>query len=168
MSHDLSLWTACNLIARATSFSYFSAVVLTAEMIATPVSGAIMIVDPWIPYLAASGIELLAFVIACLFTRETLRRPTGASAVDSSLPLSTRKEGSFGRLLVNRLKENLNMVKQSTLFVRSSLNITLLVLVFFVATLSRNAMTLLLQYATKKYHWSYSRVRGPKLFRDSC
>lgn len=159
---------APNLVGRATSFSYFSAVVLTAEMTATPISGAIMMADPWIPYLGSSGIELLAFLVACLFTRETLRQPTGAPAVDLSRPASARKERSFGRLLMNRLKEKWNMAKESTLFVRSSLNVTLLVLVFFVATLSRNAMTLLLQYATKKYHWSYSQVRGQKVMRNSC
>jgi hypothetical protein len=38
-----------------------------------------------------------------------------------------------------------------------------ILLVFSVATLSRQAIALLLQYATKKYHWSYSKVNSSPL-----
>jgi hypothetical protein len=59
---------------------------------------------------------------------------------------------------VAKMSDSLTLIKESTQFLSSNLNVSLLLLVFFVATLSRQAMALLLQYATKKYHWSYSKV----------
>ncbi|KUL91414.1 hypothetical protein ZTR_01496 [Talaromyces verruculosus] len=150
---------------RATSFFYFSAVVLTAEILATPISGLTMTEDPWLPFLLSSGVEFLALVVAILFAPETLclMRPKSSGAsrsstTDSDESTTPTKEIPFVRTVVAKITDSLNLIKESTHFLSTNLNVGLLLLVFFVATLSRQAMALLLQYATKKYHWSYSKA----------
>jgi hypothetical protein len=69
----------------------------------------------------------------------------------------------FVRTVVAKISDSLNLIIESTYFLSTNLNVSLLLLVFFVATLSRQAMALLLQYATKKYHWSYSKVSPTSL-----
>ncbi|OKL60951.1 hypothetical protein UA08_03240 [Talaromyces atroroseus] len=147
----------------ATSFFYFSAVVLTAEIVATPISGITMAGNPWIPFLASSGVEFLAVVVAIFFAPETLHfgRLKSMDAIHSSLnnnENTTTKEQPLLKTVMVKVSHSLELFKESTNFLLSSLNVSLLLLVFFVATLSRQAMALLLQYATKKYHWSYSRA----------
>lgn len=150
---------------RATSFFYFSAAVLTAEIVATPISGLTMTGNPWIPFLASSGVEFVAVVVAILFAPETLHsfrnkpveRPR--SSTNNSNETTSTKEIPFARTVVAKIWDTLKLLKESTYFLSSNLNVSLLLLVFFVATLSRQAIVLLLQYATKKYRWSYSKVR---------
>lgn len=150
---------------RATSFFYFSAVVLTAEIVATPISGLTMTENPWLPFLLSSGVEFLAVVVAILFAPETLplMRPksgatTRSSTTDSIESTTPTKEMPFVRTVVAKISDSLKLIIESTHFLSTNLNVSLLLLVFFVATLSRQAMALLLQYTTKKYHWSYSGV----------
>lgn len=151
---------------RVTSFFYFSSVALVAEIVATPISGLTMTKDPWVPFLASSGMELLAVILALLFAPETLHFiknlsfDTPLSSADNSESIPA-KEPSFARLWVDRLWGGLKKTRELTHFVWENLNITLVLLVFLAATLSRQAMALLLQYATKRYHWTYSRVRSP-------
>ncbi|RAO65443.1 uncharacterized protein BHQ10_001455 [Talaromyces amestolkiae] len=87
--------------------------------------------NPWLPFLLSSGVEFLAVIIALIFAPETLP--------STKAPLSS----------INVENEDTPSNKEE---------MSLLLLVFFVATLSRQAMALLLQYATKKYHWSYSKA----------
>jgi hypothetical protein len=121
--------------------------------------------DPWLPFLLSSGVEFLAVVVAILFAPETLpvMRPKsggtpGSSTTDSDESTTPLKEMPFIRTVVAKLSDSLKLIIESTHFLSTNLNVSLLLLVFFVATLSRQAMALLLQYATKKYHWSYSKV----------
>lgn len=150
---------------RATSFFYFSAVVLTAEIVATPISGLSMTENAWLPFLLSSGVEFLAVVVAILFAPETLplMRPKSSgtprsSTTDSYESIPPTKELPFVRTVMAKISDSLNLIIESTHFLSTNLNVSLLLLVFFVATLSRQSMALLLQYATKKYHWSYSKV----------
>lgn len=151
---------------RATSFFYFSAVVLTAEIVATPISGLTMTENPWLPFLLSSGVEFLAVIVALLFAPETLpstKAPLSSINVENEGTPSNKEEMSFVRTIVARISNSFALIKESTHFLSTNLNVSLLLLVFFVATLSRQAMALLLQYATKKYHWSYSKVLHPLL-----
>jgi hypothetical protein len=146
------------MLVRATSFFYFSAVVLTAEIVATPISGLTMTGNPWIPFLASSGVEFLAVVVALLFAPETLHFKSETLHSNDSNENSSTKDTPFVETVLAKISDSLQLIKESTYFLASSLNVSLLLLVFFVATLSRQAMVLLLQYATKKYHWSYGKV----------
>jgi hypothetical protein len=151
---------------RVTSFFYFSSVALVAEIVATPISGLTMTKDPWVPFLASSGMELLAVIVALLFAPEThhfvnnLSFAMPSPSTDTSEPIPTKKP-SFVRLWADKLWGNLKKTRELTHFVWKNLNITLVLLVFLAATLSRQAMALLLQYVTKRYRWTYSKVSFP-------
>src|SRR5689334_22523330 len=103
------------MIDRARSFFYFSAVVLTAEIVATPISGLTMTGNPWIPFLASSGVEFLAVVVAFLFAPETLRfkSETPISSTNSS---NSTKDMPFVRIVVAKLSDSLQLIKESTYF----------------------------------------------------
>ncbi|EED14011.1 hypothetical protein TSTA_102410 [Talaromyces stipitatus ATCC 10500] len=60
------------------------------------------------------------------------------------------------------LRDNLRLINALTYFLSSDLNVTFLLLVSFAVTLSGQA-TALLQYTTRKYHWSYSKIKHTSL-----
>jgi hypothetical protein len=128
--------------------------------------------DPWVPFLASSGMELLAIIVALLFAPEThhfVNNPSFAMprpSTDNSGPIPT-KEPPFVRLWADKLWGSLKKTRELTHFVWKNLNITLVLLVFLAATLSRQAMALLLQYVTKRYNWTYSKVRFPSKVKPS-
>jgi hypothetical protein len=129
-----------------------------------PISGATMMVNPWIPFLGSSALEFIAIIVAFLITPETLlmvKIPSEAlpSIINSENTAPAGITKSFTRALADEIWDNLKKTNKSTHFVWDNFNTSLVLLVFFVASLSRQSMGLLLQYATKKYHWSYSKVR---------
>jgi hypothetical protein len=119
--------------------------------------------NPWVPFLASSSMELLAFIVALLFAPETnhlVNNPSFAipPSNDTRTSISAKE---LPKLLAEKLSGSLKKAKEMTGLVWKSLKIILIFLVFLAATLTRQAMALLLQYVTKRFHWTYGKVRSP-------
>lgn len=58
--------------------------------------------------------------------------------------------------IISKLRE----FKKSTQFIWKDLNVCLAILIFFVSFVSKQSSNILMQYASKKFHWSIAQVRG--------
>jgi hypothetical protein len=134
--------------------------VLFAEMVAPLLSAHLMKHGDWYPILLALGIQQVGVFIACVFP-ETLHLrdlPEPRDDVSETIELRTKEEG-FG------LRAQLRNFQDALLFLRRDLTIALVVLVFVANTLGRQALTLLIRYASKRYNWEIKKAAYLLSFR---
>lgn len=136
-----------------------------AEIVATPISAVMMSTDPWLPYLVGLAIILIFFPLLFLVpetieeAREKARKTLATG--DHHLPeaLEPPSKGTLFATIYSRVQTFL----QSTQFMWRNSNVLLTLLAVFVGILSKQSTSLLLQYASAKYHWSIARVSSPSL-----
>ncbi|KAK3940612.1 major facilitator superfamily domain-containing protein [Diplogelasinospora grovesii] len=149
---------------RATIFFQLNSVFLVSEMIAGPLAGIMMEKSPWPPLAVALALLLLANLSVLLFPETLeLHQPRGQEARqqerggpcqngnDDSRDLKAACVQRLARKAIDGLAEVWGFVlgNQSLAFLMTSL-------VFVI--LGRFVQELLLQYATKRYGWTWSRA----------
>lgn len=137
-------------LTRTSAFSAFSAAVLISEAIATPISASLMSISPWLPYMIAFAMSFVGLFVA-LWLPETLK---GKSVLTDDQPSINEDHESDHGLLAH-----LQKLREVGDFVRKNLNVFLILLCFFVASLGRQAIPLILQYGPKRFGWTIAKVR---------
>lgn len=133
---------------RTTIFLYLTASVLVAEMIAPIVAARLMEKGDWLPLLLALAIQQIGVTIA-LFFPETLHLrdlPEPQDETNQSIELMP-KGGHF------TLKAQMRNFRVAYAFLRSDWTLGLVVFSFMANRLGRQAITLLIRYASKRYGW---------------
>lgn len=134
---------------RTTIFLYLTASVLVAEMCAPLMAAKLMEKGDWLPLLLALAIQQIGICIAFFFP-ETLHLrdlPEPEDNVDQSVELHPLKGGHF------TLRAQLQNFRVAYIFLRSDFQLGLVVFSFMANRLGRQAMTLLVRYASKRYEW---------------
>jgi len=135
---------------------------LVSELLAVLLSAPLININPWIPFLAGSGLYLIGLCLTAFWVAENfklvdrIQRPP-EDALNGIVSEEESEEEYAGSIRV-RLREGLSQLSHAAQWVRRNLNILLVLSSFFVAQLGRQAVTILLQYATKKFTWTYSQV----------
>ncbi|KAF1968015.1 MFS transporter-like protein [Bimuria novae-zelandiae CBS 107.79] len=145
---------------RTTIFLYLTASVLIAEMCAPIMASTLMQKGVWFPLLLALAIQQVGVTIGVFFP-ETLHLrdlPEPRDAEDVSIELQTKGEG-------HGFKVQLKHFKSALLLLTSDLTLTLVVCLFVVNRLGRQATTLLIRYASKRYNWEISKAAYLLSFR---
>jgi hypothetical protein len=137
---------------RTSTFVYLSASILVAELIAPIMAAKLMVYGNWIPLLLALAIQQAAICIVFLFP-ETLHlrdlpEPKDQEEVER-IELATR-----GKDLGHGLKAQLANFKDAYAFVKQDLTLALVVFTFLANRLGRQAISLLIRYASKRYSWT--------------
>lgn len=130
---------------------------------ATPISAVMMSTDPWLPYLA--GVAVIVIFLPLLFlipetieeAREKARKTLATEDHDLPEALEPPSKTTLLAIIYSRVQTFL----QSTQFIWRNRNVLLTLLAVFVGILSKQSTSLLLQYASAKYHWSIARVSSP-------
>lgn len=143
---------------RATVFFQFGAAFLTAQTISTPLSGYLMLYNMWLPIIL-SFVLMTTITFAAFFFHETLqlhrhaheaqRRSSGAEHESSTKSTSALQD------IKAKLLEGADDVWR---FVLSNTKIGSMMLSLVFVILGKLAQELLLQYATKRYHWTWSEA----------
>lgn len=146
---------------RVNVFYILNAGALSADITATPLSALLMQSDPWLPWLLSLSLMCIGTIAALFMLPETKPR-SGPPHEDSEEPSSTaspaRTEATKHHSLLQHLRQTTKTLRTSTHFLFTSRNLLLLLLSFFVAFLGRQSTTLQLQYARKRFSWSYARA----------
>lgn len=146
--------------ARATVFLQFAAVFLGSQMVAGPLGGALMVRDPWIPLVVSLGIILLGGIIV-LFIPETLQLHDKKGSHKAASPAArggdadAEEETSVVVKLRRRVRAGSQEVWE---FILGNKQVTVLMLSLVFVILGRFVGEVLLQYATRRYDWSWSRA----------
>jgi hypothetical protein len=135
-----------------------------AELVAAPLGGYLMGDDgahPWTPMLLSAGCLLLTIALTC-FLPETLGL-RNATKLDSSAAYGEDLSGEGdGEMDEHVLKRAWKLVKghvtQVWTFVLRDRNVAWLLLAIFFLIFGRFVQEILLQYSTKRYHWSWAKV----------
>jgi hypothetical protein len=138
---------------RTTVFLYLTASVLVAEMVAPILAAKLMEKGGWLPLLLALVIQQVGICIAFLFP-ETLHLrdlPEPKDSEDQSIELQPRG-GHF------TLKAQLRNFQVAYTFLKSDKMLGLVVFSFMANRLGRQAMTLLVRYASKRYGWEIKQA----------
>lgn len=153
-----------HLVPRASVLFRFNSVFLVAELVSNPLGGFLLNINPWLSLIVGNICMILAFS-GFYFLPETLvvRRwhdaKTGRPSLSPSL--ATQDDGSLKRksrvqFIVDAGQAQLRQVWD---FLITNKRIAILILPFVCVSLGRYIQELLLQYATKRYGWSWSKVR---------
>lgn len=146
---------------RTTIFLYLTASVLLAEMIAPIMSARLMEYGDWLPLLLALGIQQVGITLAFFFP-ETLHlrdlpEPRDV-AEDQSIELQP-KGSAFS------LRAQIGHFKTTIRFIRSDWTLAMVVFSFLANRLGRQALTLLVRYASKRYTWEIKKAAYLLSFR---
>lgn len=113
-----------------------------------------------VPYTLSIAITILGSIPA-LFLPETLKHPKHKRVSQEASEQGSESEQSQPPRKQTMLQEVTRQVRefaQSTRFIWTDSNICLMVFVMFVTVMTRQSTNLLLQYVSKKFDWSISRV----------
>jgi MFS family permease len=133
---------------RTTIFLYLTASALVAEMLAPLMAAKLMEKGDWLPLMLALAIQQVGICIAFLFP-ETLHLrdlPEPKDDDDQTIELQP-KGGHF------TLKAQLHNFRVAYIFLKSDFQLGLVVFSFLANRLGRQAITLLVRYASKRYDW---------------
>lgn len=146
-----------------------AAVILLGEILATPISAFLMTWSPWVPSLLGIVFQLGGLLGAALVS-ET--RPDPKLSIDpnteSETLLNNSDETEMDHNQPEDPKSGYQRVKQTVSqywhHVRNThlkgwdFNMAFIVLTFLLASISRQAMQLIIPYASKRFSWSIARA----------
>ncbi|KAK3497675.1 major facilitator superfamily domain-containing protein [Neurospora hispaniola] len=165
---------------RATLFFQMHATYLTARMISGPIAGSLMITSPWIPLVLSLGLMTLAAATTLVFpeTRHLKAQASSTKRLDnedistypstddedvgkpmlsSSLPpLSPLTQPQAQQSITTRINGLATSLRSSTHFLTTNKRICILTLALGLVVIGKYAQVLLLQYATKRFNYSWS------------
>nr|CDP23935.1 Putative protein of unknown function [Podospora anserina S mat+] len=147
---------------RATVFLQLNALFLGSQMLAGPLGGAMMVNDPWIP-LWASLIIIGGANLLVLFLPETLHLHDKKNMATASEDDMDDERSGLQKLLY-KTKTGLEEVWE---FILGNKSVGLLILSMTFVILGRFVGEILLQYATERYHWSWSRASYQLVIRNA-
>jgi len=132
--------------------------VLVAEMCAPIMAAVLMEYGNWLPLLLALAIQQVGVTIG-LFFPETLHLrdlPEPIDADDEGVELQP-EHNIFG------FRTQLRQLKNAFIFIKSDLTLALTIATFLANRLGRQALTLLIRYASKRYNWEIKKVNNTHL-----
>lgn len=145
-------------ISRATALFRITSVAILCEILATPVSAYLMTRDPWTPYMLGLGIATLGAFSALLMPETLPEAKSKTSSADAVVEEETHSDPSAKRSMRQHIKGKLRGFLESTQFVTGSPAITVCLFSLFITSISKQSTSLLLQYTSKRFHWSIADV----------
>jgi MFS family permease len=147
---------------RTTIFLYLTASVLIAEIVAPIVSARLMENGDWFPLVLSLGIQGAGILVAVFFP-ETLHLrdiPEPRDHEQQSIRLQTLfAKDSF------QLQHQLQNFRSAYYFLKSDWTLAMVVFTFMANRLGRQAMSLLVRYASKRYSWEIKKAAYLLSFR---
>lgn len=155
-------------ITRASIFYIMAAVILLGEILATPISAFLMTWSPWVPSLLGVVFQLFGLLGAALVSETRPDpNPNTEEAPESEGLLNDRDEVEGEDDLSESPKLGYHMKQtmiecwehiQTTHMKGWNLNMVFIVLTFLLASISKQALQLIIPYASKRFSWSIPRA----------
>lgn len=141
---------------RSIAFAQLQAAALVSEVVATPISAALMSVSPWLPFLIGLGLAFLGTSLG-LWVPETLQRKVNEDT-EAHVNSSATDDHSLPISLLDRLSDMSSGLVKSVKVLGKDVNVILILVVFLVSYLGKQAIMLILQYASKRYNWTIAEA----------
>lgn len=155
-------------ITRASIFYIMAAVILLGEILATPISAFLMTWCPWVPSLLGIVFQLFGMLGAALVSETRPDPNSNEEAPESEGLINDRDEVEGEDDLSGSPKFGYQQMKQTmieywehiqTTHMKGwNLNMVFIVLTFLLASISKQALQLIIPYASKRFSWSIARA----------
>ncbi|EFX02009.1 major facilitator superfamily transporter [Grosmannia clavigera kw1407] len=148
---------------RASAYFIIVATFLVSDMISSPLGGTLLLFGNWAPLLVGVAAAVLA-VLVLLPLPETLGfdQTTGTVQTAANSTDTDSTDGSSAKQPLTVWQQTVHVLRTDALetwrFIFSNRHIMLLTSSFVFFVIGRFVQELLLQYATKRYNWSWSRA----------
>lgn len=143
----------------------FNSLFLLAELVSTPLGGFLLGQGPWVALMTSNLIMIIAMgLIYCIPETLSVRHWHDARNGKLAKPPSANRyvQGLPER---SKLQAGLDAAREQILqvwdFVISNNRAAILIMPFVFISLGKYIQELLLQYATKRYGWTWSKVCPP-------
>lgn len=169
--HDISAQPHSDQLRRASVLFRFNSIFLLGELVANPLGGFLLGVSPWLS-LVVGNICMLVAMSGFFFLPETLavrRWHDAKSGRNAAYIVATRNDededddGVKKSRLQMALSGTRAQMRQVWNFLVTNKRVVALIVPFVCVSLGKYIQELLLQYATKRYGWSWSKVRASVL-----
>ncbi|KAF7720138.1 Uncharacterized protein PECH_001148 [Penicillium ucsense] len=158
---------------RTTALFRLQSCAIVAEILATPLSAWLMQFDYWLPY----TLGFFIIVLGCtpsLFLPDTLqeakanktrwleaanaasRETCDTVGIDSNVA-DANVDAPAKRSVLQEFADQAGEFVRSTQFIWRNISVLLIILSLLVAMLSRSSSIVLIQYVSKRFHWSIAR-----------
>ncbi|ETS77363.1 hypothetical protein PFICI_11237 [Pestalotiopsis fici W106-1] len=151
----------CPAEQRTTAFSFIQSAGLVSRVVFLPVGAGLMSIDPWIPMVTTSGLGVLSFLVALLLVPETLQldKQSSDERGDTEQLLGARSNGQDKVGLHPRLKILISRAVDLNHWIMGNARVVCLLICLFTFYLGQQSDgTILLQYASKRLHWTLGQA----------
>ncbi|KAM3491160.1 hypothetical protein MY3957_005566 [Beauveria namnaoensis] len=147
---------------RTSVYFYLSAAILIGEFMATPLSALLMTWTPWLPFLAGTGCQIIAFSAAS-FLPETKRAAAASTvpvpqAAESMVSGAAPVKNSWFWQKCFDLASALNAHWKTTRSSKTGFNTTCMFASFLTASVGSSSLSLMTQYASRRFSWSIPKA----------
>jgi hypothetical protein len=149
---------------RSSAFLYRFTSDLVAECLTPPITSILMTKSVWIPLIAALVFEVLGIAFLAPLPETLSQNMPEDIAANSPLSSDSSEVEGEQRPLLEADEVNLKNpsiireVRESLRFITRDAAVAALVITFLVSKVGRQSTNLLLQYVSKRYHWTLSKV----------
>ncbi len=149
---------------RATIFFQVAAVDLSSQLVANPVAGLLMEVNPWLALLAGLGMMAVSNLVVLLFpeTNELHKQiRTQSDTGDEREPVddsAVANDEDKASPIQRALRSARSSLSDARAFILGNKRVAFLITSLVFVLLGRFVNDLLLQYATKRYHWTWAQA----------
>ncbi|KAF2464293.1 MFS transporter-like protein [Lindgomyces ingoldianus] len=145
---------------RTSIFLYLTAAVLVAELVAPLLAAELMKRGDWFPLLLALAIQQVGISIAAFFP-ETLHLRDSPEPADDDGSIETEPPTTYNP----SFKAQLGHFRDAMNFLKRDATLALVIFTFLASRLGRQALVLLLRYASKRYNWTIQKAAYLLSFR---
>ena len=143
-----------------------AAVLLVGEILATPISAWLMALSPWVPSLIGVVFQF-GGLLSAIMVFET--RPLGKASDDPAILVHDRFEAKACddqlrapfKSMISRMRQSFTKKRKELLETHlKSMDLTMLLIfsAFLLASISQQALLLIIPYASKRFLWSIPRA----------
>ncbi|KUL92531.1 hypothetical protein ZTR_02332 [Talaromyces verruculosus] len=152
---------------RTTVFARVASLGTACEIFAPLLGSILMLKNSWMAVLLGFGMFLVGASVTLALLPETLaQRPLSADALDARAILNTRAPSKL-RYLGDQITAILTVFRESLAALFATKNVGLLLFCFFAATVGTVAAIFEVQYAHKRFGWSYPYASSILTIRPS-
>ncbi|KID74511.1 MFS efflux pump atnC [Metarhizium brunneum] len=143
---------------RSSIFFRLSAIILLGELLATPSSALAMSWTPWFPFLAGVAFEFIGLAAAFALPETMPARSRREAPLEERRAWPDDQQGTRKHVFsIRSLLQKWSLFRGHGISAKVMMNILLVTASFLMASIGREALQFVVQYASKKFSWTIAQ-----------
>jgi hypothetical protein len=140
-----------------------------AETLTVPISAFLMTVNPWIPFIMGPAVMVIIILLTMILIPGTRESDEDGPIESLGNPATANQDhdANLEALTSHGEQHLISEADSTTRSLTTVWTLSCIVLLFLTASIGRQSMGILLQYVTKRFHWTYAKVSA-LIYLVSC